>query len=277
MNMRVVAITLVVALVVSGLIAGVFAGSIERALTIPTVRGAGTTGQQQTTAMKPKPAATATAAMNGANGANGNTGANTNMGQPAMMLAQDLFQRNDQPLWGTATDGRQWGGDANTQQAFSVTGKSGQIANMQGPLNALLGPNTQNVDVLVNGSVSHYAGAAVNLGVTLRWTSNMSWYKALIDAGHLSILKDTGGAPVQLGTVVFHPQDGLVHNLRFRAVGAMLFARAWPDGSPEPARWMLTLNYTSLTSGQVGVRVLMQADTIIKIHAFSAADANSPI
>ncbi|NUS55543.1 MAG: hypothetical protein HOV66_11900 [Streptomycetaceae bacterium] len=48
--------------------------------------------------------------------------------------------------------------------------------------------------------------------------------------------------------------------VRFRVSGSSLFAKIWPDGTPEPADWQLTATDTAITSGtNVVLRTLVQA------------------
>lgn len=255
MNMRLLSAAVVVLVVIGGLVAGVFAGSIQRALTVPA-QGAvkSTPAAQPSVTAQVMPTATAT----------------------DQMLAEDTFQRVNQALWGVASDKRTWEGDANKRPVFSITGKAGQIAGGVGTFNALLGPNKDNVEVLLQGSVNHFAAnGQSNLGVVVRWTDADNWYKALIDNANLTILKRANGKGVALGSVPFKAQDNTVYSLRFRAVGATLYAKAWPSNMPEPANWMLTATDPTLTTGQAGVRVLMQNDTVIKISLFQATAASA--
>jgi hypothetical protein len=259
MNRRITLATVVVALIIVGLIAGFFTGSIQKALSAPMVQMMGGTTNSVPKAVQaaPQPA----------------------QPQPAMKtpvvntLAQDTFQRQNQQLWGTATDGRMWEGDANTANAFSIANGVGQIANKQGTLNALLGLPGTNMEVMVSGSLNQFNKGQVNLGVVLRWTDDKDWYKVFIDGTHVSILKRFKGVTTTLATVPFQAQGGTMYSLRFRAIGAMLFARAWPVGSPEPQNWMLNVTDTTLTTGQAGVRVLLQTTSVVNITAFSVLPA----
>lgn len=256
MSKRIVILLLVGVLMLGGLIAGLFAGSIERALMLPANQNRLPLSQ----ASAPTPSPTAAMLLN----------------QPVVTTqAQDTFQRTDQALWGTATDGRSWGGDANTDQAFSILGNTGQIAHSQGAFNAVLGPATPNVEVLLKSSVNRFAGGTTNVGAVVRWNDTKNWYKALIDGAHLAVLKDTGDVAVSLASVPFKAQGGVTYSLRFRAVGAMLFARVWPSTSPEPTRWMITATDTALSTGQVGVRVLLQKDSVVHVGMFMATAASS--
>jgi len=97
---------------------------------------------------------------------------------PGTTLAQDTFHRPNQSLWGTASDGHVWGGEANTSTLFSITNNAGQVANGTGPHDAVLGPTAANAEVLFAGSVNTFSGA--NMGAVLRWTDTNNWYKAYI-------------------------------------------------------------------------------------------------
>ncbi|GCE23507.1 hypothetical protein [Dictyobacter kobayashii] len=264
MNKRLLVITLIIMLVISGLVVGLFSGPIQQALTAPMTNANAmgknanpNNGPQQARATKvPQPGKT----------------------QPALaptqvnILAQDTFQRTNQSFWGQASDGRKWQGDANTLQAFSITGSTGQIANGRGSVNAVLGPANNNVNVVASGAVNQF-GNGVNMGVVLRWTDAQNWYKALIDGEHLSILKRVNGTSSQVRTVPFQAQNGRVYNIRFQAIGAMLFTKVWRSDLPEPAHWMITISDPDLTNGQAGLRMVLQPTTVISITSFLATPA----
>ncbi len=75
---------------------------------------------------------------------------------PGSTLAQDTFQRPNQALWGTASDGHTWGGDANTVSVFSIVNNTGQISNRNGIFNAVLGSTATDAEVLFSGSMSSF-------------------------------------------------------------------------------------------------------------------------
>ena len=277
--MLVCALTIVVIL---GLVAGAFTESIQRALTLPHASAMGMNdmnGANGGMGVKPvapvKPTVQAMPTPSGMMGTPMMGGTNgTGMGAGTVTtLAQDTFQRTNQSLWGMSSDGRNWEGDANTLASFSITGAMGQIANGNGGLNALLGPTSNDAEVLMQGSVNHFNGAAVNMGVVLRWTDTNNWYKLLIDANNLSIIKRVNGVSSTLTSIPFQAQDNTAYTLRFRIVGAMLFGKAWLSNTTEPANWMLLTNDTSLTGGQVGIRVLVQPTTVVHIASFQATTA----
>ena len=260
MNRRLTLASVLVGLIIIGMIAGFFTGSIQKALSAPMAQMMGGTTNTAPKAVVPaapqprKPAVVAPA--------------------PVMnTLAQDTFKRQNQQLWGTASDGRAWQGDANKANAFSIANGAGQIANTQGTLNALLGQPGTNMEVMMSGSLNQFNKGLVNLGAVLRWTDDQDWYKVLIDGTHITLLKRVNGATATLATKPFQAQGGTMYSLRFRAIGAMLFARVWPVGSPEPQTWMINVTDPTLTTGQAGVRVLMQDTSVANITAFSVLPA----
>jgi hypothetical protein len=195
------------------------------------------------------------------------------------ILAQDTFQRPDQPLWGTAADGQSWEDDANAPkngQIFFIAGKEGVITHTQGTLNAILGPVSTNVEVMAKGSVSHF-GETINFGVVLRWTDSKNWYKAFIDGTHFVLLKRVGGVTTQLGVQPFTAQGNTLYTVRLRAIGAVLLTKVWPTAAMEPPGWILNITDTSLTTGQGGVRVLVQRDVIVHLVTFSESSAMSQV
>ena len=250
MSIRWIVLTFIGLCVLGGLVAGVFAHSIEAAL---TMRAGNRMNAVVSPQMPPAPVATTmpTPTLKGMN-----------------MLAHDTFQRADQLFWGMASDGREWDGDANRANVFSIVGRTGLIAQGQGVFSALLGPASTNVEVRVSGSVDRFNANQVNIGAVLRWTDNNNWYKALIDGATLRILKRVNGTTSQIGTIPFPAQAGSFYTLLFRAVGAMLFAKVWPSDGAEPNGWMLTVPDVSLTSGFGGIRVAIQNGVIVKVTSF---------
>ncbi len=266
--------------VILGLIAGAFSESIQRALTLPQTQAMGINGMAPVKPVVPVnptvPAMpTPSGAMNTPTTGNMNgTGTGTGMGTgTATILAQDTFQRANQQLWGASSDGRNWEGDANTLTAFSIVGAMGQVVNGNGGLNAVLGPVNSDAEVLIQGTINHYNGASVNLGVVLRWNNANNWYKLLIDANSLSIIKRVNGVSSTLVFIPFHAQDNKSYMLRFRVIGAMLSGKAWLSNTTEPINWMVVTNDTALTTGQAGIRVLVQPTTIVHIAMFQATTA----
>ena len=170
------------------------------------------------------------------------------------LLAQDSFQRPNQALWGTASDGYNWGNNANTSTAFSIVNNAGQVSNGNGSYNATLGSKATDAEVLFNGSMSSYTNGS-NLGAVLRFTDGNNWYKASIDGTALMIQKRVAGTNTPLGSVPFTATAGISYSVRFRVVGTTLYAKAWPTGSPEPSASMLSVTDASLSAGYCGLRM----------------------
>lgn len=187
------------------------------------------------------------------------------------VLAQDTFQRADQALWGTASDGHMWGGDANTNPAFSIANGAGQIANATGVFNAVTGPSVGNADVEVQVTANQFANDVnmMNIGVALRWNDTNDWYKVLIDGSDFSIDKAVHGQqPTIIDTMKFAARGGTTYTIRFEANGSTLQAKVWPSDQPEPPNWMLVISDATFTRGQAGVRVVMQNTTQITVLSF---------
>lgn len=187
---------------------------------------------------------------------------------PGTVVGQDNFQRSNQSLWGTASDGQSWSGDANTSNVFSISGNAGQIANGSTSYNAVLGPMAANADVVVSGSVSNFSNA--NLGAVLRWTDTTNWYKAYIDGKNLVIQSRINGTATTLKSVAFTATASTSYTIHFRAVGSTLTANVWKTGSSEPSGWMASATNSSLPTGQCGVRAQVSSGVTVKITSFKA-------
>jgi len=187
----------------------------------------------------------------------------------ASVLAQDTFQRNNQRLWGTASDGQTWGGNANSSQSFAIDGQTGFVGNVQGVFDATLGPRTTDADVTFSGSLTFFGNGSSNIGSVLRWMDTNNWYKAYLDGTQLILLKKVAGNLTRLNVAVFPTQSNKEYTLRFRVVGSMLMAKAWLTDQAEPSKWMVTANDTSLTAGFGGLRVVVQKGVVARIHMFT--------
>lgn len=174
-------------------------------------------------------------------------------------LATDTFQRANQSLWGTASDGQTWGGDANAQSFFSIVNNTGHIGSTgSNSYSAVLGASATSSEVYLTGSLTSFASS--NFGPVLRWSDGNNWYKAYIDGGHLVIQKKVSGTTTTLASVAFTASAGTLYTLHFRAVGTTLSASAWPASGSEPAAWMATASDSAFSSGLCGLRVLTQTN-----------------
>jgi hypothetical protein len=233
---------------------------------LPTATPIGTSTPSPTATSVPSPTATATTPTPTA------TVTVTPTPGPGTTLAQDTFQRADQKFWGTASNGQIWGGDANTQAAFSIHNDVGQIANGSGPYNAVLGPPATDAEVLFTGSMSSFTNN--NLGALLRWQDNNNWYKAYINGTTLVIQARVNGTTTTLTQAAFPATANTAYNLRFRIVGTTLSAKAWATTATEPTTWTATTTNASLTSGQCGLRIQVLGSTSASITAFQATTAS---
>ncbi len=176
-------------------------------------------------------------------------------------LATDTFQRPNQALWGTASDGQTWGGDANTQSFFSISAGTGLISNTgSATYSAVLGPTATDAEVYTSGSISSFNNS--NFGAVLRWTDGNNWYKAYIDGSNLVIQKKVAGVATIIASTPFAATAGVSYTLHFRVVGSTLTANVWASSGTEPTGWMLSVNDTNLTAGYCGLRVLTQGGTL---------------
>jgi streptogramin lyase len=179
---------------------------------------------------------------------------------PGTTIAQDTFQRSNQSLWGTASDGQAWGGDANSNTAFSIAGNAGLVSNTGGTsYSAVLGSSASNAEAYATGSMSAFSGS--NFGDVLRWTDGNNWYKAYIDGASLIIQKKVSGMATILQSVPFAATAGTSYTIHFRVVGSTLTANVWASSGSEPSGWMATASDSSLTSGRCGMRILTQGGT----------------
>lgn len=257
MNTRGLALVLLTLCVLGGLIAAIFTPAIAATLTLPATptsapAQAGLTPTPTASALATEPATQATLPTNG-----------------VTVLARDTFQRPNQKFWGSSSDGRMWGSDANTKSAFSIVNHAGQVSGAKGPFQATLNVTNTDAEILIGGSVSWFDDDGdINLGGVLRWQDSRNWYKVLINGNVLQLLKDVDGKTTVLGSVPFHAVGETSYKIRFRVLGSNLFAKAWPASRTEPANWSLMIVDMQLTSGVSGIRVLLAPGAVIRITSF---------
>lgn len=191
------------------------------------------------------------------------------------ILEEDVFRRGNQQLWGTASNGLTWQGDANNAsnaQVFSINNNTGQIDTSQIPITgtaptykSFLGASYTNAAVSITGSVSSFTKPTY-LAAMLRWNSQQdSGYKAVLDGSTLSIQMRGKGA---IASQSFNTRTGSTYTLKFQAVGTTLQVKAWRAGEAEPTLWTLTHKDTTYASGLVGIRAQLAANTRITISSF---------
>ncbi|MBV8949432.1 MAG: hypothetical protein JOZ99_01045 [Actinobacteria bacterium] len=179
---------------------------------------------------------------------------------PSGTLGSDTFHRANQSLWGTASDGQVWGGDANAATAFSIANNAGLVTNTGGTsYSAVLGSSAANEEVRLTGSLSAFSNA--NFGGVLRWSDGNDWYKAYIDGANLVLQKKVAGTTTVLATTPFAATGNTAYTIDFEAIGTTLQASVWAATGTQPASWMATATDGSFTSGLAGLRFLTQGAT----------------
>jgi serine/threonine protein kinase len=190
---------------------------------------------------------------------------------PAIVtLANDTFHRPDQTLWGTASDGLQWGGDVNISQDCTITALKGQIVRTTSGVSyytGLLGPSFANGEVLVSGSISQYNPS--HLGAILRWIDNGHYYKAFIDGQQFHLIAREGNHAPSLQTIPFVAQPNVPYTIRFRAFDSTLEARVWETGTAEPTTWMVSGIDHTFRVGQGGLRPQLDQNVTLQVSSFA--------
>jgi hypothetical protein len=258
MNVRGMGLALLALCLLGGLIAALFTPAIAATLTLPPTPASGQVVPPVGSSPVRKPTVVATEPA-------------TLPTMPAGMtvLAQDTFQRPDATLWGNASDGHPWGGDANTNPAFAIVNHAGQISGARGALQATINVTTSDAEILITGSANQFsANGAVNLGGVLRWQDARNWYKVLINGSVFQLLRAVNGKISVLAAKPFAAVGGTSYSIRFRALGSSLFAKTWPSAQAEPANWTFMLNDTQLATGVGGIRALLAPGAIVRVTSF---------
>src|SRR5438552_978424 len=117
-------------------------------------------------------------------------------------LVMDTFQRANQALWGTASDGHVWGGDANARGMFAIVDNAGYVAATNGSsYSAIIGGAAPDEDVQVTGSLSSFQYS--NFGPVARWVDGNDWYKAYPDGNSLILQRKVSGSSATLSKAAF--------------------------------------------------------------------------
>lgn len=117
-------------------------------------------------------------------------------------------------------------------------------------------PDTADVEVVTRVRVSPSGG--IQSAVMVRGSGAAgaeTCYVAVVMADTLRIYRIVGGTSQLAASAVPFPQPGTpnFYWIRLRAFGSQIQAKAWNDGSPEPAGWMVTAVDTAITGpGWVG-------------------------
>jgi hypothetical protein len=190
---------------------------------------------------------------------------------PGTIIAQDTFQRANQPLWGTASNGLLWGNDANSNNVFSIVNNTGQVSGataLPNAYSAMLGPTVANVEVLTSGSISSFTGSF--LGASLHWTNANNYYRVYISGTNLVLVKKVAGIISILKQTPFTATAGISYTIRFRIVGTTLYTKAWQTSITEPANWTQIVTDSSLASGLCGLYIQVQTGRSVNVTSFQA-------
>ncbi len=196
------------------------------------------------------------------------------------LLAQDVFHRPDQLLWGIASDGNRWSGDANKSHDFSIfnqTGKVHRTANGRSLYTAVLGADKADAEVLVTAMLDSFNNS--HIGAILRYRDDNHYYKVILDAMSLHFLKriDPQHAPTIGQSISFSSRPQTLYTVRFRVIGTTLQAKAWQANTAEPANWMLTAddNDTLYQTGFSGLRPQLDQNVTLNVTLFQQTLATS--
>lgn len=190
-------------------------------------------------------------------------------GAGAAVLASDTFQRANQPYWGTSSDGHVWQADASSARNFSIFAHAGLITSTPPHIycSAILGPVVADVEITFNAALSQYS--ASSLGAVLRWSDPNNYYALTLDGQALSFARVMDGMTTPLQMLPFPARSNALYTFRVRAAGTRFFAAVWPTGQPAPANWQIEVTDSALSTGQAGVRALVQNGAQARITAFT--------
>lgn len=196
------------------------------------------------------------------------------------LLEQDTFHRPNQLLWGVASDGNRWGGDANTSSDFSIFNQTGQIhrtANGHTLYTAQLGTAHPDTEILVTAMLDTFTNS--HIGVMLRYKDDNHYYKVILDGNSLHFLKriDPQHGPTIGQSLAFSPLPQTLYTIRFHVIGTTLQAKAWQVTTAEPTNWMITANDNDATfqTGTGGLRPQLDQNVTLNVTMFQMTLATS--
>ena len=110
----------------------------------------------------------------------------------------------------------------------------------------------------------------------LRYQDDNHYYKARITGNVLDILnrQDAAHGPT-LVSMPFTALTNTPYTIRFQVVGTTLRAKAWQEGTTEPANWMLTTNANTFQSGQAGLRPQLNQGVTLQVSLFQETTPKS--
>lgn len=183
---------------------------------------------------------------------------------PYTSLVSDTFTRVvGAGSWGTATSGQAWTVDGTAAQ-YSVTGTVGQIAVNALNVNfraRLATTDIGNFDQTVQATLpATPTGNYIRIEQMFRWIDANNFYvlRTHIHTNNtveVQLRRIFGGVDTQLDAAIVEATHvaATAMNYRIRAVGSLLQAKVWRNGTTEPADWELSTVDTSMVTGQIGV------------------------
>lgn len=183
--------------------------------------------------------------------------------------AYDNFTRANASSWGAATSGGTWSfNQAITNSIVSDTGTlTGITTNTRGQLGSTTltdGVYLAKVKVTATGDQT---------GVICRYDGASTFYIAQLGAATLYIKKSVSGTSTTLANTGFSYTANQYYWIKLSVISGTQQAKAWQDGTSEPASYMLTASDTAITaSGGYGVECLLATTSDTATFGYFEAD-----
>lgn len=165
------------------------------------------------------------------------------------VVVRDSFHgRSVSGGWGTSSDGHVWTVQSGSAGTLSVSGGEAHMDNQSTPASLTLGTKkVGDAEGLVRYTTTNFKTDGCR--IILRFVDANDYYSAGVAASNdletLDIYKNSAASgPVRVATKSFAGSSGTYYWIRFRlktsGKSAVLSAKTWPDGTPEPSAWQLT-------------------------------------
>ncbi|MFF7947029.1 hypothetical protein [Streptomyces griseorubiginosus] len=183
----------------------------------------------------------------------------------------DTFTRTTANGWGTADTGQTWTltGGASSEHYTQGSEAAHQLTSINVNRYDTVTAPSADVDLRADFATSAVAaGGSQYTGIVARYVDANNLYYARLtfttsQQVQVVLQKRVGGVQTDLATVT---ATELTHaafsffTLRFRVIGAVLMAKAWPRGGVEPGSWHATATDSSLSAaGSLGARSILDA------------------
>lgn len=186
-------------------------------------------------------------------------------------IASDTFVRANQSGWGTASDGSVWAVGSGGL-SYSITSNQGAISGTSGAGFTFLGTeSTLNGEAQLTFQIKN--NTSDNLGIALRVTDASNLYYAYYANNTVFIKKIVSGTTTTVASGAFTGGTSGFYHLKFMISGSVLQARAWADGSIEPANWQASGTDTALSaSGKTGIYAASTTAGSILVYNYLVID-----